>query len=70
MVPVFYSHRHLIRGIAHRKSLQYVMDRVGSDVSGSPVYLALPGDIPVPSQSLGESHVVTWNEHVLLVKLR
>ena len=69
MVPVFYSHRHIIRGISNRESLRYVMDRVGLDFPGSPVYIALPGNISVPSQSLGKWHVVTRNMHVLLMEL-
>jgi hypothetical protein len=70
MVPVFYSHRHIIRGISDRKSLQYVMERVGSDFPGSPVYLALPGDMAnVSARVLGEMHVVTRNEHLLLILL-
>ena len=70
MVPVFYSHRHIIRGISDGKSLQYVMERVGYDFPGSPVYLALPGDIANASaRSLGEMHAVIRNEHLLLILL-
>jgi 4-amino-4-deoxy-L-arabinose transferase-like glycosyltransferase len=43
MVPVYYAHRHLIRGVSDEGLLARHLERVRAVAQGAPVYLAIPG---------------------------
>jgi 4-amino-4-deoxy-L-arabinose transferase-like glycosyltransferase len=44
MVPVYYSHRHIIRGIHDDEVLRSVIRQAGSIFPGSEIYIAIPPD--------------------------
>jgi hypothetical protein len=71
LVPVYYSHRHIIRGINDARSVQFVMERVGTIFPRSPVYLALPPAYLENFRSfLDERHIVFSNGYLVLILLK
>ena len=70
LVPVYYSRRHIIRGIANEESVRLVMGQVGTEFPGLPVYLAIP---PASSGSfthfISTHRVVVWDKKLLLISL-
>jgi hypothetical protein len=44
MVPVYYSHRHIIRGVHDEEVLRSVIRQAGTMFPGSEIYIAIPPD--------------------------
>jgi len=70
LVPVYYSRRHIIRGIADGAALTYVLRRAAIDFPGAPVYLAIPPTAdPVPDE-LAARRVAAGDSRLNLFLLR
>jgi len=70
MVPVYYSKRHIIRGVADDSIVEKVVGRVGQVFPRSTTYLALsPGDLKKFPRSLGQYPAIARTKHLVLLAL-
>ena len=70
MVPVYYSERHIIRGVYKESLLEDVVRRVPEIFPQSEAYLALrPADLHEFPRSLGEYPAIAQTEHLVLLAL-
>lgn len=71
MVPVYYSDRHVIRGIADGAAVQEATALAAREYPRSPVYLAVePRDVDPSSPGFASLRVAHLSPALLLVKLR
>jgi hypothetical protein len=68
MVPVYYSKRHMIRGVANDSIVEKMVERLGQVFPGSRVYLALhPTAIQEFSQSLRRYQLIKQSKNLILL---
>lgn len=70
MVPVYYSKRHLIRGVLDDRLVEQVAEHLPVIFPGSPVYLALdPDDLDVFLHSMERYRLIKRTNNVLLLAI-
>jgi len=70
MVPVYYSKRHMIRGVYKDSVAEKAAEQAREIFPGSPVYLALYSDVFREfSQSLQRYPLAIQSKHVTLLKV-
>jgi hypothetical protein len=70
MVPVYYSKRHVLRGVDNDLIVDKAVRRTVEVFPGSPVYLALhPDDLQEFSQSLRRYRAIKQSPHMVLLEL-
>jgi 4-amino-4-deoxy-L-arabinose transferase-like glycosyltransferase len=71
MVPVYYSERHVIRGIADGASVALAVRMAKQEYPQSPIYLALqPRDVDSSSEQFRTVHFAHASPSLLLLRLR
>ena len=70
MVPVYYSHRHIIRGVENDEVLRSVIRQAGSVFPGSEIYIAIPTDnLGQLSCASSRFPVVKRTQNMILLKV-
>jgi hypothetical protein len=71
MVPVYYSERHVIRGVTSDRLVERMDAALDQVFPGAPVFLALePPESRVFTQSLARHPIVHESPHLVLLSLR